>query len=207
LAGVLGGTQSLHTNSMDETLALPSEKAVKIALRTQQVIAFETGVINTVDPLGGSYYVESLTNKMEEEAEKIFDEIDSMGGVIPAIEAGYFQKEIADSAYRYQKELENKEKFVVGVNEFVEENEDVDIPILQVSPDVEIKQRESLLKLKSERDNEEVSEAIEKIRDAAVNNKNLMPVLVEAAEKYVSLGEMVDVLAEEFGIYEENVVF
>jgi len=207
LAGVLGGTQSLHTNSMDETLALPSEKAVKIALRTQQVIAFETGVINTVDPLGGSYYVESLTNKMEDEANKIFDEIDAMGGVIPAIEAGYFQKEIADSAYRYQKELENKEKFVVGVNEFVEENEDIDIPILQVSPEVEIKQRESLAKLKSERDNEVASEAIAKIRHAAVNNENLMPALIDAAEKYVSLGEMVDVLAEEFGIYEENVVF
>jgi len=123
LAGVLGGTQSLHTNSMDETLALPSEKAAKIALRTQQLIAYETGVINTVDPLGGSYYVEALTNKMEEQANKIFDEIDSLGGVIPAIDAGYFQKEIADAAYRYQRELEKKEKFMVGVNEFVEENE------------------------------------------------------------------------------------
>ena len=132
MAGVLGGTQSLHTNSMDETLALPSEKAVKIALRTQQLLAYETGVINTVDPLGGSYYVESLTDKMEAGAEKIFAEIDSLGGVIPAIETGYFQKEIADAAYRYQKELERKEKFVVGVNEFVEENDGPDIPLLQI---------------------------------------------------------------------------
>jgi methylmalonyl-CoA mutase N-terminal domain/subunit len=122
LAGVLGGTQSLHTNSMDETLALPSEKAVRIALRTQQIIAYETGVINTVDPLGGSYYVEALTDKMEGEANKIFDQIDAIGGVIPAIEAGYFQKEIADAAYRYQQEVEKKEKFIVGVNEFVEQD-------------------------------------------------------------------------------------
>ncbi len=207
LAAVLGGTQSLHTNSMDETLALPSEKAVKIALRTQQILAFETGVINTVDPLGGSYYVESLTNKMEEEANKIFDEIDSLGGVIPAIEAGYFQKEIADSAYRYQKELESKEKFVVGVNEFVEEDEQIDIPILQIPPEVEIKQKERLAKLKATRNNELVEKSLLAIKDAAINNKNLMPVLIEAAENYVTLGEMVNVLTEVFGIYEENVVF
>ena len=207
MAAVLGGTQSLHTNSMDETLALPSEKAVKIALRTQQLLAFETGVINTVDPLGGSYYVESLTDKMEEGAEKIFAEIDALGGVIPAIESGYFQKEIADAAYRYQKELERKEKFVVGVNEFVEENEQPDIPLLQIPPEVEIQQKERLARLRQKRDNEKVKKSLQRIRDAAVNNKNLMPVLIEAAENYVTLGEMVDELKEVFGVYQEASVF
>ncbi len=207
LAAVLGGTQSLHTNSMDETLALPSEKAVKIALRTQQILAYETGVINTVDPLGGSYYVEALTNKMEEMANKIFDEIDSLGGVIPAIESGYFQKEIADSAYRYQQELEKKEKFVVGVNEFVEEDEKIEIPILKIPPEVEQKQVERLKALRSKRNNAKVEESLKKIRDAAVHDKNLMPFLIEAAENYVTLGEMVNVLKEVFGVYEESVVF
>lgn len=207
MAGVLGGTQSLHTNSMDETLALPSEKAVKIALRTQQLLAYETGVINTVDPLGGSYYVESLTDKMEAGAEKIFAEIDSLGGVIPAIETGYFQKEIADAAYRYQKELERKEKFVVGVNEFVEGNDKPDIPLLQISPDVEKQQKERLAKLKAQRDNDAVQKSLEKIKDAANNNINLMPVLIEAAENYCTLGEMVAVLKEPFGVYQETVVF
>ena len=149
LAGVLGGTQSLHTNSMDETLALPSEKAVKIALRTQQLIAYETGVINTVDPLGGSYFVEALTDKMEKEANAIFDQIDSLGGVVAAIETGYFQKEIADAAYRYQKEVERKEKFIVGVNEFVEENEKIDIPILSISPEVQKQQVQRLSEIEA----------------------------------------------------------
>lgn len=207
LAAVMGGTQSLHTNSMDETLALPSEKAVKIALRTQQLLAYETGVINTVDPLGGSYFVESLTNKMEEEANKIFDEIDFMGGVIQAIESGYFQKEIADSAYRYQKELERKEKIIVGVNEFVEDNSKIDIPILQISPEVEKKQREGLSKLRSKRNQALVDKSIEKIAEAAQSGANIMPVLIEAAENYVTLGEMVEVLKQHFGTYEEAVVF
>ncbi len=207
LAAVLGGTQSLHTNSMDETLALPSEKAVKIALRTQQILAYETGVLNTIDPLGGSYYVEALTNKMEEKANKIFEEIDALGGVIAAIEAGYFQKEIADSAYRYQQELERKEKFVVGVNEFVEKDEKIDIPILQIPPEVEIKQNEKLRALKSRRDNLKVEKSLKKIRDAAVQGTNLMPPLIEAAENYVTLGEMVNVLKEVFGVYEETSVF
>lgn len=207
LAGVLGGTQSLHTNSMDETLALPSEKAVKIALRTQQIIAYESGVINTVDPLGGSYFVEELTNKMEEAAEKIFQEIDSYGGVINAIENGYFQREIANSAYRYQLELEKKEKIIVGVNEFVEQNEKIEIPILQISPEVEIKQKERLKNLKQRRDKKLVESSLKKISDAATSAKNLMPVLIEAAENYVTLGEMVNQLKEHFGIYEETAVF
>lgn len=207
LAGVLGGTQSLHTNSMDETLALPSEKAAKIALRTQQLIAYETGVINTVDPLGGSYYVESLTDKMEEQANKIFEEIDSLGGVIPAIDAGYFQKEIADAAYRYQRELEKKEKFMVGVNEFIEEDEKIDIPILQISPEVEKNQKQSLTELKQGRNQKAVEESLAAIGKAAVDGTNLMPVFIQAAENYVTLGEMVNELKKHFGVYEEAVVF
>ena len=207
LAGVLGGTQSLHTNSMDETLALPSEKAVKIALRTQQLIAYETGVINTVDPLGGSYFVETLTAKMEKEAEEIFNEIDSLGGVIPAIETGYFQKEIADAAYRYQKEVERKEKFIVGVNEFIEKDEKIEIPILYISPEVEKMQKKRLADLKQGRSQHEVQESLKEIKDAAENDKNLMPVFVKASRNYVTLGEMVDELKQVFGVYQETVVF
>ena len=207
LAGVLGGTQSLHTNSMDETLALPSEKAVKIALRTQQLIAYETGVINTVDPLGGSYFVEALTDKMEKEANKIFDQVDAIGGVIPAIEAGYFQKEIADAAYRYQKEIEKKEKFIVGVNEFIEPDEKVDIPILYISPEVEKKQRKRIAELKQNRSTETVEESLNEIKQTALNGNNIMPVLIKAAHNYVTLGEMVNQLKEVYGIYEETAVF
>ncbi len=207
MAAVLGGTQSLHTNSMDETLALPSEKAVKIALRTQQILAYETGIINTVDPLGGSYFVESLTNKMEAEANRIFGEIDSLGGVIDAIEHGYFQKEIADSAYRYQRELEKKEKFIVGINEFVEEESKVDIPILTISPEVEIQQRKRLAELHQSRNQNEVEISLKEISEAALNGKNLMPVFVKAANNYVTLGEMVEELKQHFGTYEEAVVF
>src|SRR3989339_23581 len=207
LAGVLGGTQSLHTNSMDETLALPSEKAVKIALRTQQLIAYETEVINTVDPLGGSYFVESLTARMEKGANEIFEQIDTLGGVIPAIESGYFQKEIADAAYRYQKEIERKEKFIVGVNEFVEENEKIDIPILTVSPEVEKMQRERLTALRSKRNRKAVENSLEEIRIAAAENRNLMPLFVDAALNYVTLGEMTEELKKVFGVYEETAVF
>jgi len=207
MAAVLGGTQSLHTNSMDETLALPSEKAVKIALRTQQLIAYETGVTNTVDPLGGSYFVEAMTDKMEAQANKIFDEIELFGGVIPAIEAGYFQKNISDAAYRYQKEVERKEKFIVGVNEFVEENEKIDIPLLTISPEVEKQQREELTALRQSRDAHAVDKALEEIQLAAKENRNLMPTFLDAAEKYVTLGEMVEELRKVFGVYQEMAVF
>jgi methylmalonyl-CoA mutase N-terminal domain/subunit len=207
LAAVMGGTQSLHTNSMDETLALPSEKAVKIALRTQQLIAYETGVINSVDPLAGSYMVESMTDKMEAEANRIFDEIDSLGGVIPAIETGYFQKQIADAAYAYQKEVDRKEKIIVGVNEFIEKDEVVDIPILTVSPEVERTQRERLANIKANRSGVEVENSLLEIKNAAENGNNLMPVFVKAAANYVTLGEMIDVLKEPFGIYTEEAVF
>ncbi len=207
LAAVLGGTQSLHTNSMDETLALPSEKAVKIALRTQQMLAYETGVINTVDPLGGSYFIEKLTDEMEAGAEKIFQEIDALGGVIPAIEAGYFQKEIANSAYRYQLQLESKEKIIVGVNEFVDPDENIDIPILKIPPEVEIEQRKRLAELRNSRNQNDVDKALENIGNAAKDGKNLMPPLIEAAEKYVTLGEMVAELKKYFGTYTDAPVF
>ncbi len=207
LAGVLGGTQSLHTNSMDETLALPSEKAVKIALRTQQLIACETGVTNTIDPLGGSYFVEALTDKMEKEAEAYFEKIDALGGVIPAIEAGFFQREIAEAAYRYQLELDNKEKIIVGVNDFVEEDEKIEIPILEISPEVERKQRQRTADVRSSRNQRQVDETLAALRQAAADGKNLMPPLLECTRAYVTLGEMCDCLKEVFGVHEEEAVF
>jgi methylmalonyl-CoA mutase N-terminal domain/subunit len=207
LAGVLGGTQSLHTNSMDETLALPSEKAVKIALRTQQIIAYETGVPNTIDPLAGSFFIESLTTKMEQEAEQYFEKVDALGGVIPAIEAGFFQREIADAAYRYQRELDRKDKIIVGVNEFVEEEESIEIPILEISPDVEIQQRKRLAELRQSRNNDAVQRSLAELRRAAADGKNLMPLLLECTRRYVTLGEMCEALAEVFGVYEEPAVF
>ena len=207
LAAVLGGTQSLHTNSMDETLALPSEKAVKIALRTQQILAYEIGVINTVDPLGGSYFIESETDRLEREANTYFDQIDALGGVIPAIEAGFFQREIADAAYRYQIELDRKEKFIVGINDFVEKDEKIDIPILQISPEVERSQKRKLAEVKANRSAAAVAESIEEIRAAGFGHTNLMPVLIKAARSYVTLGEMVDTLKVPFGEYQESVVF
>ncbi|MBS1518958.1 MAG: methylmalonyl-CoA mutase family protein [Bacteroidetes bacterium] len=207
LAGVLGGTQSLHTNSMDETLALPSDKAVKIALRTQQIIAYEHGVINVADPLGGSYYVEKLTDDIEAEAEKYFDLIDSQGGVIACIENGFFQREIADAAYRYQLELDKKEKIVVGINDFIEEDEKIDIPILQISKEVEEKQIKRLKELKASRNQEEVKNALKHLKKTAADGTNLMPAVLDCARKYVTLGEMCAELKEVFGVYEEQAVF
>ena len=207
LAGVLGGTQSLHTNSMDETLALPSEKAAKIALRTQQILAFETGVSNTIDPLAGSYFVESLTKRMEEAAEQYFDTIDALGGVIPAIEAGFFQREIAEAAYRYQQELDRKEKIIVGVNDFIEEKEKVEIPILEISPEVEVSQRKRLANLRQSRNQKSVESTLKALKAAAVDNKNLMPGLLDCTRSYVTLGEMCSTLAEVYGVYEEQAVF
>lgn len=207
LAAVLGGTQSLHTNSMDETLALPSDKAVKIALRTQQIIGYEHGVINTVDPLGGSWFVESLTKKMEDEAEEYFRKIDSLGGVIPAIEAGFFQKEIADAAYRYQLELDSKEKIIVGVNDFVEEDEKLEIPLLKISKEVEINQVRRLRELKASRNKDKVAECLTSLVQSANDGTNLMPRILEAARNNVTLGEMCSALKEPFGVYEEQAVF
>lgn len=207
LAGVLGGTQSLHTNSMDETLALPSDKAVKIALRTQQIIAYEHGVINVADPLGGSYYVEKLTDDIEAEAERYFEMIDSQGGVVACIENGFFQREIADSAYKYQLELDKKEKIVVGVNEFIEEDEKIDIPILQISKEVEEKQIKRLKELKASRNQEKVNSCLKELRQSAADGTNLMPKVLDCARNYVTLGEMCSELKEVFGVYEEQAVF
>ncbi len=207
LSAVLGGTQSLHTNSMDETLALPSEKAVKIALRTQQVIAYETGVTNSIDPLGGSYYVEALTDRIEKEAEEYFDKIDALGGVIEAIEAGFFQREIADASYRYQKELDRREKTIVGVNEFVETGEKIDIPILRIGKEVEQKQVDRLRNLKATRDDTAVTASLAALRTAATEERNLMPPVLDCARAYVTVGEMCRLLEEVYGVYEEDPVF
>jgi methylmalonyl-CoA mutase, N-terminal domain len=207
LAGVLGGTQSLHTNSMDETLALPGEKAVKIALRTQQIIAHETGVANTADPLGGSYFVESMTDRMEAGAEEYFRRIDDLGGVIPAIEQGFFQREISESAYRYQRALDEGEKVMVGVNQFTEEGEKVDIPILTIPPEVEVSQRKRLASVRASRDTRVVNEALKALRSGAADGTNLMPLLINCARAYATMGEMCSTLGEVFGVYEESASF
>ena len=207
LAGVLGGTQSLHTNSMDETLALPTEKAAEIALRTQQLIAFETGVSNVVDPLGGSWFVEELTNQIEAEAEKYFQEIDNIGGVIPAIEQGYFQREIARAASDYQTKLDSNQRIMVGVNAFVKEGEDIDIPILEIGAEAGTGQRKKLAELKNNRNESKAQEALTLIGKACKNNENLMPPIIEAAKSYVTLGEIVDAMKAEFGEWQETAVF
>jgi methylmalonyl-CoA mutase, N-terminal domain len=207
LAGVLGGTQSLHTNSMDETLALPSEKSVKIALRTQQILAHETGVTNTIDPLGGSYFIERLTSDMEEKAERYFKQIDELGGVVAAIEQGFFQREIADAAYRYQQELDNKEKIIVGVNEFVEDENEIEIPLLYIPPEVETKQKQRLADILASRNDAEVGESLKALKQSARDHTNLMPHIIAASKKYATLGEMCNALTEVFGVYEEPVIF
>jgi methylmalonyl-CoA mutase N-terminal domain/subunit len=207
LAGVLGGTQSLHTNSMDETLALPSDKAVKIALRTQQIIAFEHGVINVADPLGGSYYVEKLTDDIEAEAEKYFEMIEAQGGVVRCIENGFFQREIANAAYQYQLELDRKEKIIVGVNDFVEENEEIEIPILKIEKEVEEKQVKRLKDMKASRNQEDVKKSLGELKKSAHDGTNLMPKVLECSRHYVTIGEMVNEMKDVFGVYVEDVIF
>ena len=206
MAAVLGGTQSLHTNSMDETLALPSEKAVEIALRTQQLLAYETGVTNVVDPLGGSWYVESLTDKMEEGAMKYFDDIKNKGGVIECIENGYFQKEIANSSSDYNNQLESSNRYVVGMNKFVKENEEIDIPILKISKKVEEEQINKLKKIKKKRDESVVNDKLLKIKKASQTKENLVPLIIEAALDYATLGEIVEAMKSEFGEWQEKSV-
>jgi methylmalonyl-CoA mutase N-terminal domain/subunit len=206
LAAVLGGTQSLHTNSMDEALALPSEKAVRIALRTQQIIAEETGVTNTVDPLGGSYYVEWLTDTMEEETYKYFERVERLGGVIPAIEKSFFQREIAESAYRYQKEIEEKKRIIVGVNRYKLE-EEVEIPLLQMDEKGEERQFNRLQKLRKDRDNNVVQRHLGELRKAAEGTENLMPFILSCIRSYATLGETCQVLREVFGEYKEQAIF
>jgi methylmalonyl-CoA mutase N-terminal domain/subunit len=207
LAGVLGGTQSLHTNSMDETLALPSEKAAEIALRTQQLIAFETGASNVVDPLGGSYFIENLTDKIEEKAETYFTEIDNLGGVINAIEDGYFQREISMAASDYQSKIDNKDRIVVGVNKFVNKNEEIDIPILEISSKIEKKQKAKLASLKKNRSSKKVQSKLEVITETCKGNSNLMVPVIEAAKEGATLGEIVTAMKTVFGEWEESSTF
>ncbi len=205
LAAVMGGTQSLHTNSLDEALALPSEQAARIALRTQQIIAHESGVTNTVDPLGGSYFVEALTDRMEQSAQRMFAQIDSLGGVIPAIEAGYFQREIAESAARYQHEIEQGQRTIVGINEYVEQ-QPLAVPLLKMDPDGERRQLDRLARVRRERDNAAVAARLAALRSAAAGTANLMPYLIDAVAAYATLQEMMDVLRGVFGIYQEPVI-
>ncbi len=206
LAAVLGGTQSLHTNSFDEALSLPTEEAVTVALRTQQVIAHESGVVDTVDPLGGSYCIEALTNEMEERAMGYIDKIDDMGGVIPAIENGFLQKEIADSAYRYQQELDNRERISVGVNDYTIDEDWIPLKLLRITRDVETEQLVRLQKLKRERNNAKVKEALDMLHAVADRDENLMPPIIKAVKSYATLGEITNVLRAVFGEYKELII-
>jgi len=206
LAAVLGGTQSLHTNSFDEALALPTEEAAKLALRTQQVIAHETGVANTVDPLGGSYYLEDLTNRLEQEAYDYFERIRALGGVIPAIKENFFQQEIADASFRYQHEVEQRRRVIVGVNRY-EESDEVEPELLRVDPALEGQQIDRVGALRARRDSAAVESALARIRADAAAGENLMPALVDAARAYATMGEMCDVLRAEWGVWTETPVF
>ncbi len=206
LAAVLGGAQSLHTNSYDEALCLPTEKAVRIALRTQQIIAEETGVTNTVDPLGGSYYVEWLTNEIEDRALRYIEKIEKMGGAVAAIKSGYIQREIADNAYRNQKEIETGDRCVVGVNKYVVE-EEISYEILKVNPEVERKQIEHVRKLKATRDNSKVKKVLQKMREIAESDENILPITIDAVKSYATIGEICDVLRDVFGEYKAPTVF
>jgi methylmalonyl-CoA mutase N-terminal domain/subunit len=206
LAAVLGGTQSLHTNSMDEALALPSEKAARIALRTQQIIAEESGVTNTIDPLGGSYYIEWLTDKMEEETYKYWDRVEQLGGVIPAIEKGFYQREIAHAAYKYQKEIDDKKRIIVGVNEY-ETDEPIEIPILKMDEKGEERQINRLEKIRKNRNKQKYERNLTCLRKAAEGDENLMPYILDCVHSYATLGETCQVLRDVFGEYEEPAIY
>jgi methylmalonyl-CoA mutase N-terminal domain/subunit len=205
LAAVLGGTQSLHTNSMDEALALPSEYAVKVALRTQQLIAHESGVTHTIDPLAGSYFVEALTDRMEAEAYNYFRQIEAVGGVIPALEKGFFQREIAEAAYRYQREIDTDQRVVVGINEYVED-EPVRIPLLEMDPEGYERQVARLERVRRERDNERAGVALEGLRQAARGTENTMPFILDCVRAYATLGEIMGVFRQVFGEYREPTI-
>jgi methylmalonyl-CoA mutase N-terminal domain/subunit len=207
LAAVLGGTQSLHTNSFDEALALPTEDAVRIALRTQQVIAHETGVVNTIDPLGGSYYLEDLTKRLEAEAYDYFDRIEKLGGVVAAVKDNFQQREIAEASFRYQAEVEAKQRIVVGVNRYQLEDEG-EIEILRIDPALEQKQIDRVEGLRARRDSAAVETALARLKEgAAREDQNLMPLLIDASRAYATLGEMCDALRETWGIWRETPVF
>jgi methylmalonyl-CoA mutase N-terminal domain/subunit len=206
LAAVLGGTQSLHTNSFDEALALPSEEAVRVALRTQQIIAHESGATNTVDPVAGSYYIEALTKEMEQKAMEYIQRVDDMGGAIAAIEKGFFQKEIADSSYKYQKEVDEKKRTIVGVNDYQIQKEKYPIKLLRVDPNVEKEQVASLQKLRKTRDNRKAEETLGKLQHSAEKDENLMPAIIEAIKAYATLGEICYVLRKVYGEYKELII-
>jgi len=207
LAAVLGGTQSLHTNSFDEALALPTENAVRLALRTQQVIAHETGVVNTIDPLGGSYYLEDLTNRLEAEAYDYFGRIEKLGGVIPAIKENFFQREIAEASFRYQAEVEAKQRIVVGVNRYELEDE-AELELLRIDPALEQQQIERVQAVRGRRDSAAVEASLARLKEAAAReDENLMPLLIEASRAYATLGEMCDALRETWGTWRETPVF
>jgi methylmalonyl-CoA mutase N-terminal domain/subunit len=207
MAAVLGGTQSLHTNSFDEALALPAESAVRLALRTQQVIAHETGVVNTIDPLGGSYYVEELTNRLEAEAYEYFDRIRKLGGVIPAIKENFFQREIAEASFRYQHEVEQKQRIIVGVNRYELEDEEP-LEILKIDPALEGEQIGRVQALRARRNSAVVESALARLKeDAAHEDRNLMPPIIDASKAYVTMGEMCDALREVWGVWRETPVF
>ncbi|AZR72814.1 methylmalonyl-CoA mutase [Anoxybacter fermentans] len=205
LAAVLGGTQSLHTNSFDEALGLPTEESVRIALRTQQIIAHESGVIDTIDPLGGSYYVEALTNQIEEEVMKYLKKIEEMGGMAKAIEAGFVQNEIQESAYKYQRAVEAQKEIIVGVNQFIVDSEE-EIEILKVDPELEVRQIQKLKELKNNRDQAKVDAALKAVREAAQGTDNLIPPIYEAVKVYATLGEICGVLREVFGEYQAALI-
>ena len=206
LAAVLGGTQSLHTNSLDEAIALPSEKAARLALRTQQVLMHESGVINTVDPLGGSYFVEALTNEMERECFAYFEKIDALGGCLPAIESGFFQREIADASWQYQREIDRKERIIVGVNDF-QTVEPLEWPVLRIDKAGERRHLDRLARVRAERDQSRVSETLERLRQACAGGRdNTMPYIIDAVNAYATLGEIMGVMRKVFGEYKELVV-
>jgi len=208
LAGVLGGTQSLHTNSMDEVLALPSEKSVEIALRTQQVLAYETNVTNVIDPLGGSYFVEALTDEMERQAEDYFRQIEEYGGVVEAIEAGFFQHEIADASYRYQRSLETKERIIVGVHAFQKVESQDEMELLKISPEIERGQARSVQDVRAGRDGAKVEAALAALKRACADaEQNVMPPLIDAVNALATEGEIVESMVEVFGRYTERAAF
>ncbi len=205
LAAVLGGTQSLHTNSMDETLALPSEKAAEIALRSQQIIAYESGVTNTIDPLGGSWYIEELTNQIEKDVYSYFEKIEDQGGVVEAIENSYFQREISQASSDYQSKVDNKNRYIIGVNSFIKDDEKIEIPILEIREEVQKEQIDRLNKVKKNRDNKKVELMLKNITTAAKKGENVMQPIIDASLEYATLGEIVDAMKTVYGEWTENI--
>jgi methylmalonyl-CoA mutase N-terminal domain/subunit len=208
MAAVLGGTQSLHTNSMDEVMALPTEKSVEIALRTQQVLAYETNVTNVTDPLGGSYFVEALTGELERQAEAYFEQIEAYGGVVEAIEAGFFQQEIADASYRYQRSLETKDRVIVGVNAFERAESEEDMALLKIGLEVERGQAGAVRAVRANRDGSAVAAALAELKRACADEThNVMPPLIDAVKALATEGEIVEAMVEVFGRYTERAAF